>query len=397
MPFDPTPLRAVRFATEHGLKQAGGIRVDLLTDTADEIYERLCSKRTSEFVSIESSRQVGAAPRSATRRSPRRGEAPSNPEEPAADGATVAVLTCLSWIAFAFDDTVEGPATMKASEALRAVGAAMSTASSAGLEVDEAAILQDSNKLAVRLLPCDVLARVAPVGHHVAEFEIELARRLAATDSPVAALDPRVEPRVYEIDGFAVTLWTYYPSVTAPVSPGDYADVLGRLHAGMRALGVRSPHFTDRVAEAEELLVSPDRTPRLAEADRDLLVSTLRTLRRAVADRGAVEQLIHGEPHPGNLLSTRDGLVFIDLETCCRGPVEFDLAHVPEVVGAGYPDVDQELLDHCRGLVLAMVAAWRWDADDQFPNRERAAHEFLEAVRQGPPWAALDAVMPLST
>lgn len=88
---------------------------------------------------------------------------------------------------------------MKASEALRAVGAAMSTASSAGLEVDEAAILQDSNKLAVRLLPCDVLARVAPVGHHVAEFEIELARRLAATDSPVAALDPRVEPRVYEM------------------------------------------------------------------------------------------------------------------------------------------------------------------------------------------------------
>jgi len=309
----------------------------------------------------------------------------------------VAVLTCPSWIAFAFDGTAEGPARMKASEALRAVGAAMSTASSAGLEVDEAAILQDSNKLAVRLLPCDVLARVALVGHHVAEFEIDLARRLAATDSPVAAIDPRVEPRVYENDGFAVTLWTYYPSVTAPVSPGDYADVLGRLHAGMRALGVRSPHFTDRVAEAEELLVSPDRTPRLAEADRELLVSTLRTLRRAVADRGAVEQLIHGEPHPGNLLSTRDGLVFIDLETCCRGPVEFDLAHVPEVVGAGYPDVDQELLAHCRGLVLAMVAAWRWDADDQFPNGERAAREFLETVRQGPPWAALDAVMPRST
>jgi len=146
---------------------------------------------------------------------------------------------------------------MKPADALRAVGAAMSTAASAGLEVDEAAILQDSNKLAVRLLPCDVLARVAPVGHHVAEFEIELARRLAATDSPVAALDPRVESRVYESDGFAVTLWTYYPSVTAPVSPGDYADVLGRLHAGMRALDVRSPHFMDRVAEAEELLVSP--------------------------------------------------------------------------------------------------------------------------------------------
>jgi hypothetical protein len=93
------------------------------------------------------------------------------------------------------------------------------------------------------------------------------------------------------------------------------------------------------------------------------------------------------------VLSTKNGLLFIDLETCCRGPVEFDLAHVPEEVSERYPDADQELLRECRILVLAMVAAWRWDPGDQLPNGQRAARELLNALREGPPWPALDVVM----
>jgi hypothetical protein len=109
--------------------------------------------------------------------------------------------------------------------------------------------------------------------------------------------------------------------------------------------------------------------------------------------RGAAGQLLHSEPHPGNLLRTKTGLLFIDLETCCRGPVEFDLAHVPEDVSERYADVDEGLLSECRVLVLAMVAAWRWDPGDQFPNGHGAAHEFLSALREDPPWPALDVVM----
>ncbi len=171
----------------------------------------------------------------------------------------------------------------------------MSIASSLGLAVDDAIVLQDSNRLTVRLLPCDMLARVAYVEHQVAQFEIELAQRLAGSGSPVAALEPRVEPRVYERDGFAVTLWTY----------------------------------------------------------------------------GAAEQLLHGEPHPGNVLTTKSGLLFIDLETCCRGPVEFDLAHTPEEVSEHYTDVSRSLLSESTS----------------FPERPGSGHPrhcpgmpFLEAV-----------------
>jgi len=275
---------------------------------------------------------------------------------------------------------------MQASEASRATAAAISVASSLDLTADDAIVLHDSNKLTLRLLPCDVLARVAPAAHQVAQFEIELAQRLVESGCPVAALEPRVDPRVYEHDGFVVTLWTYYePAATREVSPRDYASALERLHAGLRELDIPAPYFTDRVERAQQLVASRDDTPALADADRELLAGTLRNLRRVIGGRGAAEQLLHGEPHPGNVLTTKNGLLFIDLETCCRGPVEFDLAHAPEEVSEHYPGIDQDLLRECRILVLAMITAWRWDRGDQHPNGRQLGTEWLSQIR-----AALD-------
>jgi hypothetical protein len=271
---------------------------------------------------------------------------------------------------------------MQSSVVPRAVTAAMSIASSLDLIVDDAIVLHDSNKLTLRLLPCDVLARVAPAAHQIAEFEVDLARRLAESGCPVATLEPRVAPSVYERDGFVVTLWTYYePATNGEVSSADYATALERLHGGMRKLNVPAPHFTDRVDQARKLVASRDHTPALADADRELLGDTLRDLRRGIVECGGAEQLLHGEPHPSNVLTTKNGLLFIDLETCCRGPVEFDLAHAPEEVGGHYPGANQDLLRECRILVLAMITTWRWDRGDQLPNGRRLGTEWLGQIR----------------
>jgi aminoglycoside phosphotransferase (APT) family kinase protein len=271
---------------------------------------------------------------------------------------------------------------MQGSELPRAVAAAKWTASSLGLTVDEAIVIHDSNKLSLRLLPCDLLARVAPVAQQVAQFELELAQQLLESGCPVAALEPRVEPRVHERDGFVVTLWTYYEPVTSrEIPPADYANALTRLHAGMRKLDVPTPHFTARVESAEQLVASRDDTPALADADQELLGDTLGGLRRRISERGGVEQLLHGEPHPGNVLTTKNGLLFIDLETCCRGPVEFDLAHAPEEVSEHYPGVNQDLLRECRILVLAMITTWRWDRGDQLPTGRQLGTAWLSQIR----------------
>jgi Ser/Thr protein kinase RdoA (MazF antagonist) len=259
------------------------------------------------------------------------------------------------------------------------------------LAVNEAVVIHNSNKLSVRLLPCDVFARVALVGQEVSA-QVELARHLAGSRSPVAALDPRVEPRVYEDGGFAVTLWTYYEAAPADQVSPEYADALRRLHAGMRGVQIATPHYMERIERAGRLVADQDETPALAADDRDLLLSTLQSVCRKIRSRGAAEQLLHGEPHPGNILGTRYGALFVDFKTCCRGPVEFDVAHVPDDVSVHYPDVDQVLLEQCRRLVLALVAAWRWDVRDQFPNGHQHGRDILTLLRQGPPWPALGAL-----
>src|SRR6185295_2726750 len=153
----------------------------------------------------------------------------------------------------------------------RAVAAATSAASALGLTVDRALVLNASNRLALRLLPADVVARVALAAHGAAQLEVDLASRLADTDSPVAVLDPRVPPGVYERDGFEVTLWRYYvPQSSRELSPAGYADALLRLHMGLQHIDLTTPHFTDRVREAEQLVGNPDLTPALSETDRNL-------------------------------------------------------------------------------------------------------------------------------
>jgi thiamine kinase-like enzyme len=94
----------------------------------------------------------------------------------------------------------------------------------------------------------------------------------------------------------------------------------------------------------------------------------------------------------GNLLRTRDGLLFVDFETCCRGPVELDIAHalLPNEDGhmlpvadvcEHYPGANQNLIDQCRLLIWAMITTWRWQRDDQLPNGLYWRIEGLNQIR----------------
>ncbi|MEV7139338.1 phosphotransferase [Streptomyces tauricus] len=273
---------------------------------------------------------------------------------------------------------------MEPLELRRAVAAGRVTASELGLRVDEVIVVHNSDRVALRLTGCEVLARVAPLGHLAdSEFEVEVARRLVDVDAPVAELDPRVEPRVHVRDGFAISLWTYYEPVGSEIAPADYADAFTRHHAALRRteLTTAAPHFTDRVAVALREVDDRRRSPDLSDADRDFLSGTLAELSAAIGVGAAGEQLLHGEPHPGNLLNTRRGPLFVDLGTCCRGPVEFDLAHAPEEVGRLYAGADADLVHRCRALNWALFSAWRWRRNDQMPDRAHWRAHGLERVR----------------
>jgi len=279
---------------------------------------------------------------------------------------------------------------MEADGVERAMAAVKSAADTLDLPTHNVSIIHNSNKLALHLLPCDVFAQVAYIGQEVAALEINIAQQLSDAEAPVAALEGRVEPQVYQCDGFAITWWTHY-NATPPdqLSTEAYAHALHRLHVGMRSIDAATPHFLDRVEEAEDLVSNRDRTPTLDAAGRQLLLDIFSSARHKISRNGAAEQLLHGEPHPGNVLDTSVGPLFIDFETSCRGPIEFDVAHVPIDVAERYPDLDQDLLDECRRLVLAMVAAWRWDAGDEFPGGLRHGRSILDLLLDGPPWPTI--------
>ncbi|MFF6781240.1 phosphotransferase [Streptomyces sp. NPDC012510] len=267
-------------------------------------------------------------------------------------------------------------------ELRRAVEAGRATASELGLRVDDVVVLHNSDRVALRLVPCEVLARVAPSGHLAdSEFEVEVARRLADVGAPVAELDPRVDARVYVRGAFAVSLWTYYEPVGSEIAPADHADVFMRHHAALRRIDLDAPHVTDRVAMALREVSDREQSPELPDSDRELLCDTLSGLSAAIGADRAGDQLLHGEPHPGNLLNTRRGPLFVDLATCCRGPIEFDLAHTPEEVGRHYAGADPYLIHRYRALNWAMFSAWRWRRGDHMPDRDRWRGEGLNQVR----------------
>ena len=141
---------------------------------------------------------------------------------------------------------------MEAGLVARAAAAASSLGRDLDLHVEDVVVVQNSNTLGLRLLPCDVFARTAVVGQEVAAFEVLVAQSLGAVSAPIASLDPGWA-RVYQRDDFAVTYWTHYDSATDTAPPAEYAEALYRMHVAMQSVEVEAPHFTERVAAAEGL------------------------------------------------------------------------------------------------------------------------------------------------
>src|SRR4029077_9697890 len=164
------------------------------------------------------------------------------------------------------------------------------------------------------------------------------------------------------------------------IAPADYAAALMRLHAALRQTDLAAPPVIERVAGAQREIDDRERTPELPGPDRELLRTTLSRLSDSIRRSGAGEQLLHVATHAGNLLRTRSGPLFVDLETCCRGPIEFDVAHAPEGGEERSPGAGPGVLSECRTLMWALVTTWRWCHDDQLPDRDFWRAEGLSRV-----------------
>ena len=71
---------------------------------------------------------------------------------------------------------------------------------------------------------------------------------------------------------------------------------------------------------------------------------------------------------------------WIDFESCCVGPVEWDLAFHSADVSAAFCDVDGNLLRRLSRLNRARVATWCWGMA-RFPEMRWHGEIHLHALR----------------
>jgi molybdopterin-guanine dinucleotide biosynthesis protein A len=283
---------------------------------------------------------------------------------------------------------VNTPADLEAARRrAQALAAVTTIAARLGVDASAARILQDWNDTIVALDPSPIVARVAtstvrpegPPG--VLERELALAQHVVGRGGPVVPPTTSPPPGPHEVDGLHLTLWELAEELPGEPPPAGIAAALRSFHAALADYPGALPSLAERHERARRLAADARALPRLDEAGRGVLARALDVLLGRVAAFPAPHRPLHGGAHTGNLLHTPAGPRWIDLDTVCTGPLEWDLAHLPDEAAALFPERDEALLEVMRLLVSAEVAVWCWRAYGRAPEVDEAARFHLERVR----------------
>jgi len=118
------------------------------------------------------------------------------------------------------------------------------------------------------------------------------------------------------------------------------------------------PSFRVMVVKASQAFEDDLFMMDLHHEDSELLQATYKRGFVALESAQFEECRLHGEPHDGNRIVTSEGIRWIDFESCCIGPLEWDLAFQPDEVVHLFPETDLGLLALLRRLNSARVATW---------------------------------------
>jgi hypothetical protein len=278
--------------------------------------------------------------------------------------------------------TMQGyePQQLRDDRSRRAVAAAVALARTHGLLVEEPTVLADLFSVMVHLQPAPVVARVptwiarlrAPVADWLAR-EIAVTTFLSQQGAPVVEPSRELPPGPHVSDGFAISFWTYIqPDPDRTAAAADCSAMLVDLHAALRSYPGELPTLAPAVVDIPSWLDIVDAAAdRLSEADVGQLHAAAERLTPFPEALSGEVQPLHGDAHPGNLIATRDGLVWIDFEEVCRGPVEWDLATMMDADAvAAHHRPDPKVLAQCMDLRTLQVALCLIALDDVFGDLE---------------------------
>jgi thiamine kinase-like enzyme len=224
----------------------------------------------------------------------------------------------------------------------QALAAAVEVAARHGIFAATPRLLKDGSNAMIHLHPAPVVARVATTSAWIRtpneawlQRDLDIASYLLTQGAPVvppsAELPPGPHRSSPSTGSMAMTFWTFVETVQdRPASDEEAAASLKALHHSLRGyrplpdhplpyLGVlfkELPHWLHWLEQHRAL--SGGDLLELREAQWNL-ANTLHGNRLPV-------QPLHGDAHSGNLLRSSNGMLWLDFEDACTGPVAWDVA-----------------------------------------------------------------------
>lgn len=234
--------------------------------------------------------------------------------------------------------------------------AALAAAREVGLNPTQPAVLHDLFSVVVHLAPEPVVARiptVLPPGTDPRQVcarqqhELDVAQWLHEQGTPVIAPSPLVPREPVRRDAFSVTFWQYVDQ--APGAEPDYAANAAHTPALHRALR-DYPGDLGFLAAADPASLTSDlarlhQHPDLIDAeDLERAQQEWQLLQPLVTSRARFEQAfphtplqpVHGDSPPANIFTSTQGPLYADFELVSLGPVEWDLAGLPDELVQAY-------------------------------------------------------------
>lgn len=263
------------------------------------------------------------------------------------------------------------------------VEAAIRVATDLGMNLGEPVLIQETNHTVAWLRPYPIVAKVGTRRNSAAALhhEYEVASALTRGGAPVAAPRPGIGPLLDRESGFVVTLWTRLEiDPTLRLEEADRGTSLRLVHQALARIDVELPNFRVSLERTRIALFDDIQMAALPIEDRLFLREAFGELMGSLDGLTFSEHAIHGEPHSGNCLATREGPRWIDFEDACRGPVEWDLAFLTEEARATFDNIDRPLLELLMTLNSARVATWCW-VQARFPAMRSHGQQHLSLVR----------------
>lgn len=269
------------------------------------------------------------------------------------------------------------------------IAAAEALAAEIGLGPVSPRIIKLAKHTTLKLDPLPIVARIQtnatpalPYGN--AEKEVRTAAYLAVRSAPTVRPTSLVHAGPYVEDGYVINLWDFVRGrpVADRAEARQAATALKEVHQALEDAELELPAFTEWIETCEPILCDPLAAPGLNENDRLFLHRLHDSLREELKRRTLTCRALHGDAHLGNVLVTREGAIWVDLEAACTGPLEWDVATLPRRYWSEFAGLDLNLAEFLSNFRSVCVATWCWAGFDRSSETAEAAIYHLQKLKK---------------